>query len=61
MARSTDQQEDGRGGDQPGEQVYARRGAMLAYTGEVNFQPTRPAGQGVGGFVGRMVAGERCR
>ena len=43
----------------PGEQVYARRGAMLAYQGEVRFAPTMTAGAGVGGFVGRMVAGEQ--
>ena len=42
-----------------GEQIYARRGAMLAYTGQVNFHPTTTAGQGLGGFVGRMVAGEQ--
>jgi uncharacterized protein (AIM24 family) len=42
-----------------GEQIYARRGAMLAYTGQVRFQPTTTAGQGLGGFVGRMVAGEQ--
>ena len=42
-----------------GEQIYARRGAMLAYTGQVHFHPTSTAGQGMGGFVGRMVAGEQ--
>lgn len=41
-----------------GEQVYARRGAMLAYTGDVRFAPTVTAGQGMGGFVGRVVRGE---
>jgi uncharacterized protein (AIM24 family) len=42
----------------PGEQVLARRGAMLAYTGEVRFKPTVTAGSGIGGFVGRVVRGE---
>lgn len=38
--------------------VLARKGAMLAYTGDVTFAPT--AGQGgMGGFVGRMVRGEQ--
>ncbi len=42
----------------PGEQVFARKGAMLSYTGEVQFVPSTTGGQGMGGFVGRMVAGE---
>jgi uncharacterized protein (AIM24 family) len=42
----------------PGEQLLARRGAMLAYTGEVAFTPSSTGGASVGGFVGRMVAGE---
>ena len=42
-----------------GEQIYSRRGAMLAYTGQVNFHPTSTAGASMGGFVGRMVAGEQ--
>jgi uncharacterized protein (AIM24 family) len=42
----------------PGEQVLARRGAMLAYTGDVRFKPTVTAGAGIGGFVGRVVRGE---
>jgi len=42
----------------PGTQVLARRGAMLAYTGSVHFTPTLTQGQGVGGFVGRVVRGE---
>lgn len=41
-----------------GEQVFARRGAMLAYTGEVAFVPSSTGGASVGGFVGRMVGGE---
>lgn len=41
-----------------GEQVYARRGAMLAYKGDVHFAPTLTQGQGIGGFVGRVVKGE---
>jgi uncharacterized protein (AIM24 family) len=43
----------------PGERLYARKGAMLAYTGEVAFSPSGTGGQSVGGFVGRMVAGEQ--
>ena len=43
----------------PGQEVYSRRGAMLAYTGDVSFAPTATAGQGVGGTIGRAVAGER--
>lgn len=42
----------------PGEQVFARKGAMLSYTGEVNFIPSTTGGAGIGGFVGRVVAGE---
>lgn len=42
----------------PGAQVLARRGAMLAYTGDVRFSPTLTQGQGIGGFVGRVVRGE---
>ena len=42
----------------PGREVYSRRGAMLAYTGQVHFAPTTTAGQGVGGALGRAVAGE---
>lgn len=43
----------------PGREVYSRRGAMLAYTGRVAFAPTATAGQGIGGALGRAVAGER--
>ncbi|MDL4777119.1 MULTISPECIES: AIM24 family protein [Thermomonosporaceae] len=43
----------------PGQEVYSRRGAMLAYTGPVEFAPTATAGQGIGGTLGRAVAGER--
>ncbi|MBO2449975.1 AIM24 family protein [Actinomadura barringtoniae] len=43
----------------PGQEVYSRRGAMLAYTGHVNFAPTATAGQGIGRTLGRAVAGER--
>jgi uncharacterized protein (AIM24 family) len=45
-------------GVSPGEQIMARRGAMLAYTGDVRFKPTVTAGAGIGGFVGRVVRGE---
>ncbi|MGI5169355.1 AIM24 family protein [Spirillospora sp. CA-253888] len=43
----------------PGQEVYSKRGAMLAYTGKVSFAPTATAGQGIGGTLGRAVAGER--
>ncbi|MQY08572.1 AIM24 family protein [Actinomadura macrotermitis] len=42
----------------PGREVYSKRGAMLAYTGEVHFEPTATAGQGIGGALGRAMAGE---
>ncbi|MGK5550267.1 AIM24 family protein [Actinomadura kijaniata] len=42
----------------PGQEVYSKRGAMLAYTGRVNFAPTTTAGQGVTGTIGRAMAGE---
>lgn len=42
-----------------GENVYARRGSMLAVTGNITFTPSTTAGQGMGGFVGRVVAGEQ--
>jgi uncharacterized protein (AIM24 family) len=42
-----------------GEQLYARRGAMLAYTGDVVFSPSGTGGASIGGFVGRVVAGEQ--
>ncbi|XVQ07834.1 AIM24 family protein [Spirillospora sp. CA-255316] len=42
----------------PGREVYSRRGAMLAYTGQVSFAPTSTSGQGIGGALGRAVAGE---
>jgi uncharacterized protein (AIM24 family) len=43
----------------PGREVYSKRGAMLAYTGHVSFAPTATAGQGIGGTLGRAMAGER--
>lgn len=43
----------------PGQQVFSRRGAMLAYTGEVVFTPSITGGQGgIGSMLGRRVAGE---
>ena len=46
---------------QPGREVLARRGAMLAYTGDVHFSPVHGggAGGGMGGMAGRMLAGEQ--
>lgn len=43
----------------PGQEVFSKRGAMLAYTGPVTFEPSATAGQGIGGALGRAVAGER--
>lgn len=43
----------------PGREVLARRGAMLAYTGQVQFAPVHTGGGGVGGMAGRMLAGEQ--
>ncbi len=42
----------------PGREVLARRGAMLAYTGDVRFSPVHGGG-GMGGMAGRMLAGEQ--
>ena len=46
---------------QQGREVLARRGAMLAYTGDIRFSPVHGAGGtgGMGGTVGRMLAGEQ--
>lgn len=41
----------------PGHEIIARRGAMLGYEGQVAFRPIS-GGQGVGGMVGRALAGE---
>lgn len=43
----------------PGGEIFSKRGAMLAYVGQVYFEPTATAGQGIGGALGRAVAGER--
>jgi len=43
---------------QQGREVLARRGAMLAYTGDVRFSPVAGGG-GMGGMAGRMLAGEQ--
>jgi uncharacterized protein (AIM24 family) len=43
----------------PGGEVLARRGAMLAYTGDVGFAPVRTGPGGVGGAAGRAVRGEQ--
>jgi uncharacterized protein (AIM24 family) len=43
----------------PGRTLYAQRGAMLAYTGEVTFTPSITGGQGgLGSMLGRRVAHE---
>ena len=43
----------------PGAEVLARRGAMLAYTGDVGFAPVHTGAGGVGGMAGRMIAREQ--
>jgi uncharacterized protein (AIM24 family) len=43
----------------PGNEVLARRGAMLAYTGDVGFAPVHTGAGGVGGMAGRMIAREQ--
>ena len=43
----------------PGNEVLARRGAMLAYTGDVGFAPVHAGAGGVGGMAGRMIAREQ--
>lgn len=43
----------------PGREILARRGAMLAYTGDVGFSPVHMGPGGAGGMVGRMVQGEQ--
>jgi uncharacterized protein (AIM24 family) len=45
----------------PGREVLARRGAMLAYTGDVGFSPVHAGPGGMGGMAGRMVAGEQVK
>ncbi|WP_109505315.1 AIM24 family protein [Nocardioides speluncae] len=42
----------------PGQEVLARRGAMLGYEGQVTFRPLAGQGQGVGGRVGAVMSGE---
>ncbi|MGD3105792.1 AIM24 family protein [Streptomyces sp. YGL11-2] len=43
----------------PGQRLFSRRGAMLAYRGEVHFTPSVQGGQGgVGSMIGRRIAGE---
>lgn len=43
----------------PGQEILARKGAMLAYTGDVGFSPVHMGSGGAGGRIGRMVAGEQ--
>ena len=42
----------------PGGEVLSRRGAMLAYTGQVGFSPVHTGPGGVGGMLGRRMSGE---
>jgi uncharacterized protein (AIM24 family) len=46
---------------EPGREVLSRKGAMLAYTGEVGFSPVHTGAGGVGGLAGRMMSGEHVR
>ncbi len=43
----------------PGREILARKGAMLAYTGDVGFSPVHLGSGGAGGVARRMVAGEQ--
>lgn len=43
----------------PGQEVFAMRGSMLGYVGRAAFEPTATAGQGLGGTLGRAMAGEQ--
>lgn len=45
----------------PGQEILARRGAMLGYDGQIAFRPLAGQGQGVGGMVGRAMAGESTK
>jgi uncharacterized protein (AIM24 family) len=42
----------------PGQRLFSLRGAMLGYRGEVSFTPSITGGRGVGGMLGRRIAGE---
>ncbi|SEG65410.1 Uncharacterized conserved protein, AIM24 family [Thermomonospora echinospora] len=42
----------------PGQELYSKRGAMLAYVGRVRFEPSVTGGAGIGGAIGRAMAGE---
>lgn len=42
----------------PGQEVLARRGAMLGYEGQITFRPIAGQGQGVGGRIGAVMSGE---
>jgi uncharacterized protein (AIM24 family) len=45
----------------PGQEILARRGAMLGYQGQVTFRPIAGQGQGVGGMVGAAMSGESSK
>ncbi len=42
-----------------GEEVYAKRGSMIAYTGQVDFAPSSSGSEGLGGRAMRSVTGEQ--
>lgn len=46
---------------EPGREVLSRRGAMLAYTGDIGFSPVHMGQGGMGGMAGRMMAGEQVK
>lgn len=41
------------------EEVFAKRGAMIAYKGHVDFAPSSSGSEGIGGMAMRSVTGER--
>ena len=41
------------------EEVFAKRGAMIAYTGHVEFAPSMSGSEGISGVAMRSVTGER--
>lgn len=42
----------------PGTKLFSLRGAMLGYRGDVRFTPSITGGAGLGGMMGRRIAGE---
>jgi uncharacterized protein (AIM24 family) len=44
----------------PGREVLAKRGAMLAYSGDVTFRPVSGPRPGIGGMLGRALTSENA-